>query len=98
MLLEDPPIASREAAVFLGAAGGFLLGIAYLIPQLIDPGSGNFMDPEIQKVSLSMRIKFLSAIIVALPTGLTFDFVWERIMGTAKKKGAKRIKEMLNAN
>lgn len=73
----------RDASMvlLLGGIAGFVVGLAYLIPQLISGGDG-FMDPT-GDVDRPERTAMMSAILVAVSAGVGFDAVFRRLQREA---------------
>ncbi|HMK26519.1 MAG TPA: hypothetical protein VK483_10855 [Chitinophagaceae bacterium] len=75
---ETSPIKS----LFLGAVAGFVVGLAYLIPQWI--GAPGVLKP-LAKVVETDKIQLVSAILVALSAGVGFDTVFNRLKKQAEE-------------
>jgi hypothetical protein len=75
--------ATPEVSGLLGAVSGFLVGLAYLIPQWI--GAPAVISPETTEVQATDRIQFVSAILVAFSAGVGFDTVLDRFRAEAAK-------------
>lgn len=70
-------------ACLLGAAAGLVVGLAYLIPQLIGaPGS---LDPAVSAIKSTDRIRLLSVALVAFSAGVGFDVIFRRMLQDAEK-------------
>jgi hypothetical protein len=69
-------------ACLLGAAAGLVVGLAYVIPQLI--GAPDSLDP-IGAVKPSDRIQLLSVALVAFTAGIGFDVIFRRMLQEADK-------------
>lgn len=71
----------RSAAVttslLLGGLAGLLVGIAYLVPQLI--GAPGVFSPTATAVVATDKIQFVSALITGFSAGIGFDTVFNRI-------------------
>jgi hypothetical protein len=76
---EETPIGT---SLILGAAAGFTVGLAYLIPQLI--GAPGVFEPSSTAVTATDKIQFLSAILVAISAGVGFDTVFTRLKKQAE--------------
>jgi len=88
-----PPI-DREpwASFILGGFAGLIVGVAFLIPQLVSHlGSGASADPNnlfsgsITTISGVNKIEFLSAFLVAFSAGVGFDTVFMRLRKQAEE-------------
>jgi hypothetical protein len=75
---ENAPMTS----LILGSVAGFIVGLAYLIPQWVGaPGvleASSTID-EIQIVDATDKIQFVSAILVAISAGIGFDTIFRRL-------------------
>lgn len=71
-------------SLLLGGLAGLLVGIAYLIPQLI--GAPGVFNPAAKDVTAPDKIQFISAIVAGFSAGIGFDTVFNRI-----KEGAKDL-------
>lgn len=65
----------------LGGVAGFVVGVAYLIPQLI--GAPGVLDPAATVVASTAKIQFVSAVLVAISAGVGFDTVFTRMKAQA---------------
>jgi hypothetical protein len=61
----------------LGSIAGFVVGLAYLIPQFV--GAPGVLDPASDTVTATDKIQFVSAALVALSAGVGFDTVFTRL-------------------
>jgi hypothetical protein len=61
----------------LGGVAGFVVGMAYLIPQWI--GAPGVLEPSATAVEAKDKIQFVSAILVAISAGIGFDTVFTRL-------------------
>lgn len=77
---ETAPVTS----LFLGAVAGFVVGLAYLIPQWV--GAPGVLKPSATVVEATDKIQFVSAVLVAISAGVGFDTVFTRL-----KKEAENI-------
>ncbi|MBR1121784.1 hypothetical protein JQ628_09710 [Bradyrhizobium lablabi] len=64
-------------SLLLGAIAGFVVGLAYLIPQWI--GAPGVLDPKATVVSATDKIQFVSAVLIAISAGVGFDTVFSRL-------------------
>ncbi len=65
-----------RVSVLLGSIAGFVVGLAYLIPQWV--GAPGVLTPKVGIVSATDKIQFASAILVAISAGVGFDTVFNR--------------------
>lgn len=70
-------------ASLLGVAAGLVVGLAYLIPQLI--GAPQLLEPNASVVRATDKIQFLSVALVALTAGIGFDAIFRRMLQQAEK-------------
>jgi hypothetical protein len=75
---ETKPIRS----VVLGGAAGFVVGLAYLIPQWL--GAPGVLAPKTIEVIETGKIQFLSAVLVAISAGVGSDTVFTRLKKQAE--------------
>lgn len=64
-------------SLVLGGVAGFVVGLAYLIPQWV--GAPGVLEPSAKAVVATDKIQFVSAILVALSAGVGFDTVFNRL-------------------
>ncbi len=76
---EETPIG---ISFVLGAAAGFIVGLAYLIPQWI--GAPGVLEPSAIEVMATDKIQFVSAVLVAFSAGVGFDTVFTRLKKQAE--------------
>ena len=71
--------AERDArvTVLLGSVAGFVVSLAYLIPQWI--GAPGVLQPTQGAVTATDKIQFASAVLVAVSAGVGFDAVFRRL-------------------
>jgi hypothetical protein len=81
-VLWGPAGNDPQASLLLGSIAGFVVGIAYLIPQWI--GAPGMLAPKVDAVSAIDKIQFASAILVALSAGVGFDTVFSRLQKQAQ--------------
>jgi hypothetical protein len=70
-------------ASLLGVAAGLVVGLAYLIPQLI--GAPQLLEPNASVVRATDKIQFLSVVLVAFTAGIGFDAIFRRMLQEAEK-------------
>jgi hypothetical protein len=75
---EAPPITS----LLLGGVAGFVVGLAYLVPQWV--GAPGVLVPSATIVQATDKIQFVSAVLVAISAGVGFDTVFTRLKTQAK--------------
>jgi hypothetical protein len=75
---QTAPITS----LFLGGLAGFVVGVAYLIPQWI--GAPGVLAPSTTAVRATDKIQFVSAALVAVSAGVGFDTVFTRLKKEAE--------------
>jgi hypothetical protein len=74
---SDPRI-----SLFLGSVAGFVVGLAYLIPQWV--GAPGVLVPDAKTVSATDKIQFASSVLVAISAGVGFDTVFNRLQKQAQ--------------
>ena len=67
----------------LGVAAGLMVGVAYLIPQLI--GAHQLLEPNASVVSATDKIQLLSVTLVAFTAGIGFDTIFRRMLQEAEE-------------
>ena len=75
---ETTPITS----LLLGGIAGFVVGMAYLIPQWV--GAPRVLMPSATVVEATDKIQFVSAVLVAISAGVGFDTVFTRLKKQAE--------------
>ncbi len=75
---ETAPIIS----LLLGSVAGFVVGLAYLIPQWV--GAPGVLVPSATVVQATDKIQFVSAVLVAISAGVGFDTVFTRLRKQAE--------------
>lgn len=70
-------------ASMLGVAAGVVVGVAYLIPQLM--GAPYLLEPSASVVRSQDKIQFLSVALVAFTAGIGFDAIFRRMLQEAEK-------------
>jgi hypothetical protein len=70
---DTPPLKS----LVLGGVAGFVVGMAYLIPQWV--GAPGILAPAATVVGATDKIQFVSAVLVAIGAGVGFDTVFSRL-------------------
>jgi hypothetical protein len=71
-------------SVIWGGVAGLVVGAAYLIPQLF--GAPGVLDPKAMQVTATDKIQFMSAIMVAIPAGVGFDTIFNRLKNQAQEQ------------
>jgi len=66
----------------LGGVAGFIVGLAYIIPQWV--GAPGVLEPKASIVTSIDKIQFASAILVAMSAGAGFDTVFSRLQKQAQ--------------
>jgi hypothetical protein len=87
---ETAPITS----LLLGGVAGFVVGMAYLIPQWV--GAPGVLATKATVVEATDKIQFVSAVLVAISAGVGFDTVFTRLKKQAEDQpisapGSKKI-------
>jgi hypothetical protein len=82
-ITRSSDICSKDplTSLLLGAIAGFVVGLAYLIPQWV--GAPGVLLPEATVVTATDKIRFTSAVLVALSAGVGFDTVFNRMQREA---------------
>jgi hypothetical protein len=70
-------------ASLLGVVAGLVVGLAYLIPQLI--GAPQLLEPNASVVRATDKIQFLSVVLVAFTGGIGFDAIFRRMLQEAEE-------------
>jgi len=78
-------------SLILGSIAGFIVGMAYLIPQLF--GAPGVLDPAITLVTATDKIQFASAIMVAIPAGVGFDTIFNRLKSQAETQSISPLEQ-----
>jgi hypothetical protein len=76
------PLAPR-LAFLLGVVAGLVVGLAYLIPQMI--GAHQLLEPDASVVRPEDKIQLLSVALVAFTAGIGFDTIFRRMLQEAEK-------------
>ncbi|HSB02363.1 MAG TPA: hypothetical protein VLE49_17055, partial [Anaerolineales bacterium] len=71
-----------STSLLLGGVAGFIVGLAYLIPQWI--GAPGVLESSATQVMATDKIQFVSAILVAVSAGVGFDTVFTRLKKQAE--------------
>ena len=71
-----------RTSLLLGSIAGFVVGLAYLIPQWV--GAPGVLAPKVETVSATDKIQFASAVLVAVSAGVGFDTVFSRLQKQAQ--------------
>ncbi len=80
---QTAPITS----LILGGVAGFVVGMAYLVPQWV--GAPGVLDPSAMAIKATDKIQFVSAALVALSAGVGFDTVFTRLKKEAENLGVR---------
>jgi hypothetical protein len=70
-------------SLLLGGVAGFVVGMAYLIPQWI--GAPGVLAPSEAAVKATDKIQFVSSALVAISAGVGFDTVFTRLRKEAEE-------------
>jgi hypothetical protein len=70
-------------ACLLGVVAGLMVGLAFLIPQLIS--AQGLLEPNASVVKATDKIQFLSVVLVAFTGGIGFDTIFRRMLQEAEK-------------
>jgi hypothetical protein len=70
-------------SLFLGGVAGFVVGLAYLIPQWV--GAPGVLEAKASAVTATDKIQFASAVLVAVSAGVGFDTVFSRLQRQAQE-------------
>jgi len=65
------------ASLLLGGVAGFVVGLAYLVPQWV--GAPGVLEPTATVVQATDKIQFASAVLTAISAGVGFDTVFTRL-------------------
>jgi hypothetical protein len=82
MILSSPGENDPRTSLFLGGVAGFVVGLAYLIPQWV--GAPGVLAPQVVAVLATDKIQFASAVLVAISAGVGFDTVFSRLQKQAQ--------------
>ena len=83
MVLWEPEAADARRSLVLGSVAGLIVGLAYLIPQLV--GAPDVLTPKEETVTAANKIQLLSVTLVALAAGVGFDTVFSRLKKQAEE-------------
>jgi hypothetical protein len=83
VVLWGPPESDPRASLLLGSIAGFVVGLAYLIPQWV--GAPGVLAPDTNSISATDKIQLASAILVAISAGVGFDTVFNRLQEQARE-------------
>jgi hypothetical protein len=72
-----------RTSLLLGSIAGFVVGLAYLIPQWVS-SSGLLAPKATDVVTATDKIQFVSAVLVAISAGVGFDTVFSRLQKQAQ--------------
>jgi len=81
-MLGEPGKTDPRASLLLGSIAGFVVGLAYLIPQWV--GAPGVLAPKAETVMATDKIQFASAVLVAISAGIGFDTVFRRLQKEAQ--------------
>jgi hypothetical protein len=81
-VLWGPAEGDPRTSLLLGSVAGFVVGLAYLIPQWV--GAPGVLVPKAEVVSATDKIQFVSAVLVAISAGVGFDTVFSRLQKQAQ--------------
>jgi hypothetical protein len=73
---------NSATSLFFGAVAGFVVGLAYLIPQWV--GAPGVLNATSGNVQATDKIQFVSALLVAISAGVGFDTVFTRLKKEAE--------------
>ena len=82
VVLWGPREYDPRTSLLLGSVAGFVVGLAYLIPQWV--GAPGVLAPRADGVSATDKIQFASAVLVAISAGVGFDTVFSRVQKQAE--------------
>jgi hypothetical protein len=71
-------------SLLLGSVAGFVVGLAYLIPQWV--GAPGVLAPSATVIGATDKIQFVSAVLVAVSAGVGFDTVFTRLKKQAEEQ------------
>jgi hypothetical protein len=75
--------AAPGTSCLLGSVAGFVVGLAYLIPQWV--GAHGFLEASARPIAATDKIQFVSAVLVAISAGVGFDTVFTRLKREAEQ-------------
>jgi hypothetical protein len=81
-ILWEPAENDPRISLLLGSIAGFVVGLAYLIPQWI--GAPGPLSPKPEGISATDKIQLASSILVAISAGVGFDSVFSRLRKQAQ--------------
>jgi hypothetical protein len=81
-VLWGPRENDPRTSLLLGSIAGFVVGLAYLIPQWL--GAPGVLEPKVDTVSATDKIQFASAVLVAVSAGVGFDAVFSQLQKQAQ--------------
>jgi hypothetical protein len=82
LVLSSPGESNPPTSLLLGSVAGFVVGLAYLIPQWV--GAHGVLEPQTAAVVATDKIQFASAVLVAISAGVGFDTVFNRLQKQAQ--------------
>jgi len=82
LIFRGPVENDSRTSLLLGSITGFVVGLAYLIPQWV--GAPGVLAPKADTVLATDKIQFASAVLVAISAGVGFDAVFSRLQKEAQ--------------
>jgi hypothetical protein len=82
-LLVEGVASDAWTSLLLGGLAGFVVGLAYLIPQWV--GAPGPLAPRVETITATDKIQFASAVLIAVSAGVGFDTVFNRLQKEADK-------------
>lgn len=82
ILLGGHEDSDPRTSLLLGSIAGFVVGLAYLIPQWV--GAPGPLAAKSEGISPTDKIQFASSVLVALSAGIGFDTVFNRLQKQAQ--------------
>jgi hypothetical protein len=82
VILQGPGEGDPRTSLLLGSIAGFVVGLAYLIPQWV--GAPGVLAPKADTIMATDKIQFASAVLVAISAGVGFDTVFSRLQKEAQ--------------
>jgi hypothetical protein len=82
-LLGNAAEIDPRMSLLLGAIAGFVVGLAYLIPQFV--GAPSILQPKGTEVTATDKIQFAYSVLVAVSAGVGFDTVFSRLQKQSEK-------------
>lgn len=81
-MIWGPGESDARISLLLGSVAGFVVGLAYLIPQWV--GAPGVLETRVSAISATDKIQFASAVLVAISAGVGFDTVFGRLRKQAQ--------------